>query len=133
MATWRAYYSDTDGELLAHGWIPDRPPPPGFSVRVYGAAQPAGAWDPVARDYDGVVPKPRLVSTYQFIVLWTQAERTLLRANTSEAAEDFRFVLQLAGEVDLDSDYIIDRLTQAVSAGILTAARAQAIQRGDDL
>lgn len=130
---WRAYWRDSDGVLVAHGWMPDKTPPTGVSTRSYGTGQPVGEWDTTLRDYDGVAAKPRIISTFQFMTLWTQDERGLLRENTTAPAKDFTWMLQVSGEVDLDHPYIIEKLTQAKNAGILTVARAQAIQRGDDL
>jgi hypothetical protein len=66
----------------------------------------------------------------EYLLLWTQAERTAVRGSTNAALVDAYHLLLATPTVDLANADILAGIALAESLGILTQARAARIRAG---
>ena len=93
--------------------------------------QLSGIWNEVTHDFE---PRPidKRKSLGDFIMLFTEQERDDLIEATKyiKKAATFVEVIQLIGQADLNSDFIIDSVNMMESAGIIGLGRAGVILNG---
>ena len=81
----------------------------------------------------GFGPRPASfgeISTTDFMLRFTEAERKAVRDSLADKAVDFREMLQLSNTVNLDSTYIQTSLTAMEQGGMLAAGRKTEILTG---
>ena len=76
--------------------------------------------------YDG----RRKLSRYEFLSLYTPQERVAIRASTDPIIMDFREMVNIALEVNLDLDITQQALGYLAMTGLLQPARVAEILRG---
>jgi len=76
--------------------------------------------------YDG----RRRLSKYEYLSLFTPAERVAIRASTDPIIMDFREMVNVALEVNLDLDITQQALGYLAAQGLLEPARVAEILRG---
>ena len=89
-----------------------------------------GIWNEATLDFD---PRPvsfGKISTTDFMLRFTEAERKAVRESPNDKAVDFREMLRLSATVNLDSAYIQASLDAMEQGGMLAAGRATEILEG---
>ncbi len=91
---------------------------------------PTIGWNPATLTTTTVVPPTpaNFLVAFDFIMAFTPAELTAIRASTDGNVQQFLFALQVTGGVNLNSTSINDDLNFLVSKSLLTANRATTIK-----
>lgn len=119
------------GEWRGSGGVPV--PPDGswtfLEVTDRPEAQAGMRYDAATDTFSAPLPPPTVLGYYDFIQLFTLAERKALRALAATDADvaDTVDLLRAAPAIPLKAAKIGAMLTQLVTAGVLTAARRTAI------
>lgn len=90
---------------------------------------PTHLWDPATKTVLTVTaPTPaNVINTFDFIMAFTPAELSAIRASNNTNVQQFLFALQVTQGVNLNHTTITNALNFLVSQALLTAARATAI------
>jgi hypothetical protein len=118
--------------LLGAEAEPHVPLPPGELVEVSGAAAatPIGAgWRYSDGEFEPPPPPRRMLSSADFVACFTPVETAALLAVPELAQAALLAASQ--GGVNLDSPRLAALMALAVERGALTAARAEAVRRGE--
>lgn len=127
-------YATATGALVS--WCPNDTDPvaPAATLAANGLASMSGlpaldathAWDAASKTVVVVAApvQPLWVSSYQFILLFTAAETTAIRASTDANVQHWLFALSVAQQVDLnDTATVQPGLGYLASLGLITSAR----------
>lgn len=113
----------SDEELSAQGFA---------KITGLAALDDTHAWDTGQKNVVTVVSalRPKLVPTFNFILSFTAAENSAVRASTNPEVQHLLFALTVAPQIDLNSATIQNGVAYLVSLGFLTQDRATAILAG---
>ena len=127
-------YNTTTGALVS--WCPNDTDPVADTATLTAkglamvsglpALGPTVAWNPATRTTQAVTPPPPVlnVAAAQFIMLFTPAETTAIRASTDPNVQHWLFALSVTPTINLnDATVIQPGLQYLVSQNLLTSAR----------
>ena len=129
---WYAVYETLTGRLVSVGSSvgPDLASRGLESKEYPSRPDQDGVWNEATLDFD---PRPVSfgeISTTDFMLRFTEAERKAVRDSLADKAVDFREMLQLSNTVNLDSVYIQASLTAMEAGGMIAAGRAAEVLEG---
>jgi hypothetical protein len=89
-------------------------------------------WDPVKLTVATVTPPtpPNFIPTFQFILLFTPAEHTVIAASTDPKVQQLLMALTVAQQINLNDPIIQGAIAYLVSLSLLTQANATLILSG---
>ena len=129
---WYAVYEIATGKLFSVGSsvAPDLASKGLAKVEYPARPDQVGIWNVARLDFDLRPVSYGKISTTDFMLRFTEAERKAVRDSLADKAVDFREMLRLSDMVNLDSAYIQSSLAAMEQGGVLAAGRKTDILEG---
>lgn len=132
--TWFAIYQAEDGRLVsgtndaAKVASADIIAARGYAVKQFADGSQNGVWNPATLSYDPAPAGPNVIDTGDFFDRFTAAELRGILQSTDATVQQWLFVMQRRGQIDLTAQKMTAALQYLVIQGLLTAPRANAIR-----